>query len=274
MASTANGISIPSSYSAYLAPLSSSKLYNEVHAGRDDKAAETPYVVMFQAVNVLSGQGGEDGGRCGSQIQECWEFEHPRRDVVLDERGKAPYLRAAHVCSFVLTPFYVFFPGLPVTNSHNIRSATLTFHIPHAGVLHGLAGYFEAVLYGKIGLSIHPNRKEHISKDMLSWFPLFFPLRVSRPPCRMHCPHPPFPCSSEASFAGTAVLAKQLRVASVHMAFDGSTSSLVRVVCRIVSAGVAASGRDAENWAFAQGRWTRFLCDGDCDALRTTESVD
>lgn len=84
----ANGISIPSSYTAYLAPLSSSKLYNEVHAGRDDKASETPYVVMFQAVNILSGQGDDDGGRCGAQIQECWEFEHPRRDVVLDERGR------------------------------------------------------------------------------------------------------------------------------------------------------------------------------------------
>ncbi|KAI0001496.1 PRMT5 arginine-N-methyltransferase-domain-containing protein [Russula compacta] len=147
-----NGISIPSSYTAYLAPFSSSKLYHEARAGKDDKASETPYVVMFQAVNILSGQGG-DGGRCGPQTQECWEFEHPRRDVVLDERG------------------------LPVTNSHNIRSATLTFRIPHAGVLHGLAGYFEAVLYGDIGLSIHPDRKEHISKDMLSWFPLFFPLR-------------------------------------------------------------------------------------------------
>jgi type II protein arginine methyltransferase len=69
--------------------------------------------------------------------------------------------------------------GLPVTNSHNIRSARLTFHIPHAGVLHGLAGYFEAVLYGKIGLSIHPHRKDLVSKDMLSWFPLFFPLKAS-----------------------------------------------------------------------------------------------
>ena len=85
----ANGISIPSSYTAYLAPLSSSKLYNEVHAGKDDKASETPYVVMFQAVNILSGQGDDDGGRCGAQIQECWEFEHPRRDVVLDERGRS-----------------------------------------------------------------------------------------------------------------------------------------------------------------------------------------
>ncbi|KAI0264494.1 PRMT5 arginine-N-methyltransferase-domain-containing protein [Gloeopeniophorella convolvens] len=148
------GISIPSSYTAYLAPLSSSKLWNEVRTGKDEKASETPYVVMFQAVNILSGHGGEaEGDRCGAQVQECWEFEHPRRDAVLDERG------------------------LPLTNSHNVRSAKLTFHIPHAGVLHGLAGYFEAVLYGEVGLSIHPQRKDLISKDMLSWFPLFFPLK-------------------------------------------------------------------------------------------------
>lgn len=50
---------------------------------------ETPYVVMFQAVNHLSGDGdGGFGGHCGPQIQECWEFEHPRKDPVLDERGR------------------------------------------------------------------------------------------------------------------------------------------------------------------------------------------
>ncbi|KAJ6513332.1 PRMT5-domain-containing protein [Mycena sanguinolenta] len=149
-----DGISIPSSYTAHLAPLSSSKLYNEARAGKDDKSVETPYVVMFQAVNLLSGDGGGTTGRCGPQIQECWEFEHPRRDAVVDERT-----------------------GLPLTNSHNARSATLDFFIPHAGVLHGLAGYFEAVLYGNIGLSIHPHRKDRISRDMLSWFPLFFPFK-------------------------------------------------------------------------------------------------
>lgn len=68
--------------------------------------------------------------------------------------------------------------GLPLTNSHNTRSAKLTFHIPNAGVLHGFAGYFEAVLYGHVGLSIHPDRMAQISKDMLSWFPLFIPLKV------------------------------------------------------------------------------------------------
>jgi len=34
------------------------------------------------------------------------------------------------------------------------------------------------VLYGNIGLSIHPQRKDQVSKDMLSWFPLFFPFKV------------------------------------------------------------------------------------------------
>ena len=43
---------------------------------------------MFQAVNILSGTKAVSDGRCGSQIQECWEFEHPRRDAVLDSRGK------------------------------------------------------------------------------------------------------------------------------------------------------------------------------------------
>ncbi|KAG5647401.1 hypothetical protein DXG03_000472 [Asterophora parasitica] len=148
-----DGISIPSSYTAHLAPLSSSKLFNEARASKDLKSLETPYVVMFQAVNILSAEGGGLSGKCGPQIQECWEFEHPRRDPVLNARG------------------------LPKTNSHNARSAKLNFYIPHAGVLHGLAGYFEAVLYGNIGLSIHPDRKEQVSKDMLSWFPLFFPFK-------------------------------------------------------------------------------------------------
>ncbi|KAJ3485793.1 hypothetical protein NLJ89_g11868 [Agrocybe chaxingu] len=150
-----NGISIPSSYTAHLAPLSSSKLYNEARSTKNEKSLETPYVVMFQAVNILSGTKATIDGRCGPQVQECWEFEHPRRDAVLDARG------------------------LPFTNSHNARSATMRFYIPHAGTLHGLAGYFEAVLYGNVGLSIHPHRKDQVSKDMLSWFPLFFPFKVT-----------------------------------------------------------------------------------------------
>ncbi|KAM0788221.1 hypothetical protein ACM66B_001377 [Microbotryomycetes sp. NB124-2] len=149
-----DGISIPSSYTSYLTPISTSKLHQEVTVPvasgatsvTDAKPAEQPYVVMFSAYHMLAAQGGRlDSDR----VQECWTFDHPRPDVVVDEQG------------------------LPLTNHHNARSAHLTFHIPQAGTCHGFAGYFEAVLYGDVTLSIHPERA---AGDMLSWFPIFFPL--------------------------------------------------------------------------------------------------
>ena len=129
--SAATGISIPSSYTAHLAPLSSSKLYNEARSSKNDKSLETPYVVMFQAVNILSGTKATVDGRCGPQVQECWEFEHPRRDALLNPSGML-------LCFFLLCKVHthtVSVPGLPFTNSHNARSAKLRFYIPHAGVL-------------------------------------------------------------------------------------------------------------------------------------------
>jgi protein arginine N-methyltransferase 5 len=69
-------------------------------------------------------------------------------------------------------------PGLPFTNNHNVRSAELNFHIPQAGVLHGFAGYFEATLYGDVGLSIRPDTKDEVTPNMLSWFPLYIPVKV------------------------------------------------------------------------------------------------
>lgn len=148
-------MSIPTSYTAWLAPIASAKLYHDVtQSSRSPGAAETPYVVMMQQVNLLSGDGGGVAGRCGERIQQCWQFEHPRRDLVVDE------------------------DGVPYTNSHNTRSATLTFHIPHASPCHGFAGYFEAHLYGNVGLSIHPDTMHRVSPDMFSWFPLFFPLKT------------------------------------------------------------------------------------------------
>jgi protein arginine N-methyltransferase 5 len=44
--------------------------------------------------------------------------------------------------------------------------------------MHGLAGYFEAVLYKDVGISTHPDRMAKISPNMLSWFPIFFPFKV------------------------------------------------------------------------------------------------
>ena len=95
-------------------------------------------------------------------------------------------------------------PGLPssppAANTHNTRHAVLHFPIPHRGLCHGLAGYFECVLYSSIThtqtsaprskgvnetyltspdviLSTNPNTMPDLSPDMMSWFPLFFPLK-------------------------------------------------------------------------------------------------
>ncbi|WRT64001.1 uncharacterized protein IL334_000928 [Kwoniella shivajii] len=148
------GISIPTSYTAHIAPLSSSKLFHDVHQPtRPAGSTETPYVVMMSQVNLISGDGGGISGRCGEKVQQCWQFEHPRRDLILDATGA------------------------PVTNTHNTRSSRHVFHIPHAATLHGLAGYFEAHLYSNVGLSIHPDNAHRVSPDMFSWFPLYFPLK-------------------------------------------------------------------------------------------------
>lgn len=40
---------------------------------------------------------------------------------------------------------------------------------------HGLAGYFDAQLYGDVHLSIHPPTH---TANMFSWFPIFFPFKV------------------------------------------------------------------------------------------------
>ncbi|KAK0562704.1 hypothetical protein OC844_002559 [Tilletia horrida] len=154
-----DGISIPASYSAFLTPLSSSKLHAEVmgkssgaHSATDvTKAAETPYVVLFQAVQHLAAKGGRGNW---DKIQECWAFAHGPLDDVF---AKGP-------------------DDMPLTNCHNIRTASHTFHIPNAGMCHGFAGYFEAVLYGDVMLSTYPEGGRG-STDMLSWFPIFFPLR-------------------------------------------------------------------------------------------------
>ncbi len=71
-------------------------------------------------------------------------------------------------------------------NEHNARHCHLTFVCRCRGVIHGLAGYFESVLYRPhnkdkepVELSTLPDQIDRKSKDMVSWFPIFFPLKVS-----------------------------------------------------------------------------------------------
>lgn len=70
-------------------------------------------------------------------------------------------------------PLFTFCHPRENLNTSNNRDNFLTFNIIQDCVLHGLAGYFETVLYKDVYLSIVP---ETFSDGMFSWFPAYFPL--------------------------------------------------------------------------------------------------
>lgn len=146
---------IPQSYSAHLTPILAPKIHADISSRKSDPdAPETPYVVMLHAIDFLAEN---------EHIEKVWEFSHPADPAVLSEA-------AAFGGGFV---------GLGEGgNDHNLRSCNVTFKIPHRGVVHGLAGYFESVLYGNVEMSTRPDTIDFKSKDMISWFPIFFPLKV------------------------------------------------------------------------------------------------
>ncbi|KAI9728141.1 MAG: methyltransferase protein [Chrysothrix sp. TS-e1954] len=200
------GLSIPHSYSAHLTPISAPKLHADIasRAAGDSQVWQIPYVVMLQAFDYLSLvprphhhpvlKSCDDGQANGTgpwptsvpSVQEAWSFTHPRGDLREEGNGNE--------------------------NGHNSRFTRLSFPCSTRGVCHGLAGYFEAVLYAKTssqsnghvesatniveadsstpnGLSYQPSKEsveistnpvnmEKKSKDMISWFPMFFPLKT------------------------------------------------------------------------------------------------
>ncbi|KAI8099404.1 PRMT5 arginine-N-methyltransferase-domain-containing protein [Halteromyces radiatus] len=133
-----DGISIPANYTTFAAPLASTKLYNEVAAYKDLEHFETPYVVMFQQVCELG------------PSQPLWTFEHPNHN-------------------------YPTMDDDPINNLHNIRYSQTKFTVDKTMTMHGVAGYFESVLYKDVTISIHPDTH---SPGMFSWFPIFFPIRT------------------------------------------------------------------------------------------------
>lgn len=127
----------------------------------DPSGPETPYVVYLHQAELLA----ED-----HYIHKAWGFNHPLRlqgyDRIADMQKEG--LTEAH-------------------NEHNARFSKCTFKIPRRGVVHGLGGYFESVLFGDVELSTRPDTIDVKSKDMISWFPIFFPLKV--PPLLLSLHH-------------------------------------------------------------------------------------
>ncbi|KAF9586506.1 hypothetical protein BGW38_003420 [Lunasporangiospora selenospora] len=133
-----DGISIPYNYTAFVAPMMSNKLHNDVSGFKEAARLESSYVVMFKSVSLLA------------EPKPIWTFEHPNRvDLLPDED--------------------------PLSNHHNVRYGSIEFTSDAGGMLHGVAGYFESVLYKDILMSINP---ETHSPGMFSWFPIYFPIKT------------------------------------------------------------------------------------------------
>lgn len=194
-----HGISIPASYTAFLTPIAAPKLHADIasRATWDATAPETPSVVWLHAVDFLSLEPAPaPPPKDHSAHQESTE---PHKDKHSSRVGSFLPLNAAPTATIphtqpvtgdyttqpTILPAWTFThfsqsatPNVTLSNGHNARYTKLDFRIRDRAVCHGLAGYFEALLYGTSELSTNPNTMEQKSRDMISWFPIFFPFKV------------------------------------------------------------------------------------------------
>lgn len=217
------GISIPHSYTAHLSPIATPRLFGDlssrVHA--DPAAFETPWVTRLFAINFVA-----EKVPWHHRFQQAWEFVHPVNLLRADEFSKRHGINAKYTTKGLGS-----MSGSSGANEHNARYCHLTFVCRTRGVIHGLAGYFESVLYKPqradkeqepIEISIVPDQIDRKSKDMISWFPIFFPLKVcrvylksnSRTPKHSRQRHTPAPVfSSERIFNSATTSLKWAREA-------------------------------------------------------------
>ncbi|KAF2018564.1 arginine N-methyltransferas-like protein [Aaosphaeria arxii CBS 175.79] len=189
-----HGISIPSSYTAHYTPISTPRLWADLStrsAMADPTAFDIPWVVMLQQMDYLSTvstpteavQQLSNGTKMNQfsleaplspYIQTAWEFSHPLPPNVLAQASLRKGGSAVGGGGG--------FTGGDGANEHNARFSKLSFPIQDQGICHGLGGYFETVLYagtsGSVELSTNPITMKDKSEDMISWFPIFFPIRT------------------------------------------------------------------------------------------------
>ncbi|KAK4494510.1 hypothetical protein PRZ48_014808 [Zasmidium cellare] len=167
-----HGINIPQSYSAHLTPIATPRIYSDLLTRPADDLWETPAVVMLHQYDDLCTITNASGERT-PDVKETWSFHHPIAPAILTHA----FVRAGGASDAGG------WTGGDGKNEHNVRSCKVSFKAQDRGVCHGLAGYFETVLYApedgskKVELSTNPVTMKAKSEDMISWFPIFFPLK-------------------------------------------------------------------------------------------------
>lgn len=136
-----DGISIPCKSISYINPTMSSKLFQNV---RSVEKSQNPrdrifnYTIQSESSYVVYLKNIYHIG----EPTQLFEFVHPNKEKNID----------------------------------NTRFKTLQFEAKADAVIHGFSGYFEAVLYKDVYISINPVNH---TQGLVSWFPLYFPISVS-----------------------------------------------------------------------------------------------
>ncbi|KIV98858.1 hypothetical protein, variant [Verruconis gallopava] len=168
------GLSIPSSFTTFITPVFSPALYSKVLARKqvgEPTAFEIPYWTWFRSVDYLSI--GKGSGVAGSQNGYRSTLTSDNRRAI--GRLQRPIPKVLPVWTFSHDPKSR--PNNSSLNSHNSRYGEILFDIGNAGTCHGLAGYFECILYPGIELSTNPNTMDEKSPNMTSWLTMYFPLK-------------------------------------------------------------------------------------------------
>ena len=136
-----DGISIPYKSISYLRPVMSSRVMNRIDEEQSIKKSNSNQKdPKYAALNEISWLVNFHSAYYIDQAKKCFEFVHPNHQKPID----------------------------------NSRHGIMKFRAKIDCTLHGFAGYFTAWLYKDIKISILP---ETHTQGMLSWFPVFFPVK-------------------------------------------------------------------------------------------------
>ena len=197
-------VSIPQNYTAFIAPVSSSRLYSEARcqasypahpeegpaapASGIQRALETPYVVRSHAASQTHSE------------KACWTFSHPHHSTGMDIENNIANAtnasadaakeinndRQAHI-SFTFDSMFGASAGCGygALNTEMLSGDTTEEADGTNVTIHGFLGSFHSVLYESPPnkqsdgerISVISIAPHSFSVGMFSWFPLYFPLK-------------------------------------------------------------------------------------------------
>ncbi|VEU23728.1 DEKNAAC105002 [Brettanomyces naardenensis] len=138
-----DSVFIPSEFSTYIGPAISPALYGKVSRLNDPSKFDRPYLPLWDEFDILS-----------SKYAKVWTFRHSSNGLRQHKENT----------------------GHQFANKHNRRQSHTTLKCHRKGTIHGLIGYFSAVLYKNIILSTCPTGTGPVPVNLVSWLPFYLPI--------------------------------------------------------------------------------------------------